>query len=534
MSRSSKNIYTALKALLGERPGSAFADTEKNYREYLERNTPSMEELEQQRREKTEGLPMFAIAMAREGADSRAVQLTADSLAAQTYSRWEVTDAPQQGDWQYIMYMWPGDTLSPDALYRYAQNAQGHDLIYCDEDVQGKNGREAPVFKTEADIITQLSQDMLGSGVAVSRALYEAAGPMAGDTADDRYGYNLRCLKMAASPCHIPRVMYTCGEYRQTTDAARAQVAQAAGKGCMVMPGEWRGSFQVEAIVRQPGVAVIISNRDSCQMLIRLLMSIDRAAGEHRPKIIIADQGSTDSRTLRYYDILRKNRAASIYMGGDTGLAALLNGAAGEADGDVAVFMESTAEVLSHNWVGGLLHQAMRQGVGAAGPKILSPDGRLLHCGTVIGMQGWRGSPYQGSEDDMLSLRKRSLTGTVRRVSALSSICMMVRLETFFNVGCFDESFSMAGFDTELCLRMAGRGYASVYTPGVLIRSGKPIASMDDACEQDRQRCYDGIRETLTRGDDYYSINYDYSLSCPEVNIAPRPPIYLNPMFNEK
>jgi len=89
-------------------------------------------------------------------------------------------------------------------------------------------------------------------------------------------------------------------------------------------------------------------------------MSIDGAAGERKINILIADRGSTDSRTLRYYDILKRNGAAKVYYGGDGGLPALLNAAASEADADVAVFMENTAEVLSHNWIGELLSQAMR------------------------------------------------------------------------------------------------------------------------------------------------------------------------------
>lgn len=534
MSRSGKKIYTVLKALLGDSPGSALSDEYENYGEYLCLNGPATDALEGQRRENTEGMPLFGILIVGEKTEKEKLERTHASLAAQTYTRWGLLRSPEDGEWQYIMYMWPGDELSPEALYRYAYEAEEHDLIYCDEDSRGTAERESPIFKTEPDMITQLSWDMLGSGVAVSREVHGAAGGMAGDTGDDRYGYNLRCLKAAASPRHISRVMYTCGEYRQVTDYARQHVVQAAGKETCVMPGEWRGSFRVEASVRRPSVSVIVSNRNDCRSLLRLLMSIDQTAGEYSPDILIADRGSTDSRTLKYYDILRKNGAARVYYGGNKGIPALLNGAAAEANGDAVIFMESTAEVLSYNWAMELLRQAMRRDVGAAGPKIVSPDGRLLHCGTVVGMHGWRGSPCQGAEDSMNSMTKRRLTAAVRRVSALSSICMMVRMETFFNVGCFDESFDTAGFDTEFCLRMAGRGYACVYTPRVLVRSHREVCSIPDADDQDRQRSYDALRETLSRGDPYYSINYDYSSTIPRINPKPEPPIYLNPIFADK
>ena len=534
MSRSSKKIYTAFKTLLGEKPGGVLSREEEKYKEYLDANSPSPEMLAEQRGAAVNSLPVFAIAIVGEGESSEEIQRTRESLANQTYSRWELVDMPNEGEWQFIMYMRPGDTLRPDGLYQYAIHAEGNDLLYCDEDVYGRNGSERPVFKPEPDMITQLSYDMLGSGTAVSRALHRAAGAMVGDTADDRYGYNLRCLKKAASPYHISQVLYTCDERRMTTADARYHVEKAAGKGCYIMPGEWQGSFRVDAMVKRPDIAVIISNRDSYQPLLRLLMSIDGTAGDHKVNILIADRGSTDSRTLKYYDILKRNGAAKVYYGGDVGMPALLNAAASEMDADVAVFMENTAEVLSHNWVGELLSQAMRNGVGAAGPKIISADGRLMHCGTVVGMGGWRGSPYQGSEDDRGNERKRTFTNTVRRVSGLSSVCMMVRMETFFNVGCFDESFCFAGFDTEFCLRMAGRGYASVYTPRALIKSYVPIASIADAQEQDIQRCYDAMRETMVRGDPYYNMNYDYASFEPRVAIHPAPPISINPVFSGK
>ena len=534
MSRSSKNLYNVFKTLLGSRPGSvSYDEPTERYGEYLEKNSPGEETLGEQRRADISGMPVFAVAIAGDGGREELIRRTMDSLAAQTYTRWQLAEEPKE-DWQFILHMWPGDTLAPDGLYQYAMAAEGRDLLYCDEDRRGEPGRERPLFKTEPDMINQLSYDMLGNGVAVSRQLYAAAGAMAGDTADDRYGYNLRCLKKAASPYHIPRVLYTCGEYRQVTAEARCHVERAAGKGYYVMNGEWQGSFRVDAAVKRPGVAVIISNRDSYQPLLRLLMSIDGAAGERKVSILIADRGSTDSRTLRYYDILKRNGAAKVYYGGDAGLPALLNSAAAEADADVAVFMENTAEVMSHNWIGELLAQTMRSGVGAAGPKIVSSDGRLLHCGTVVGMQGWRGSPYQGSDNDRRGERKRIFTDTVRRVSALSSACMMVRMETFFNVGCFDESFCFTGFDTEFCLRMAGRGYASVYTPRALVKSHAPMASIGEGEERDVLRCYDALRDTLIRGDPYYNINFDYGASSPAVTADPQPPIHLNPLYKNK
>ncbi|MBR4019229.1 MAG: hypothetical protein IKK12_06730, partial [Clostridia bacterium] len=113
---------------------------EENYKEYLKANSPGTEELELQRQAAINGLPVFAIAIVGENGNEEDIKRTKDSLTAQTYSRWTLTDSPRDGEWQFIMYMWPGDTIPPDALYQYAMHAKGRDLLYCDEDTWGAQG----------------------------------------------------------------------------------------------------------------------------------------------------------------------------------------------------------------------------------------------------------------------------------------------------------------------------------------------------------------------------------------------------------
>ena len=61
----------------------------------------------------------------------------------------------------------------------------------------------------------------------------------------------------------------------------------------------------------------------------RLLNSMDGSLrGQKQVEIIIADGGSTDGQTLKYYDILRRNGAAKVFCGKGMPMPALLNAAA--------------------------------------------------------------------------------------------------------------------------------------------------------------------------------------------------------------
>lgn len=215
MSRSDNNknsIFDFAKTLLGQKPGGV-CRVDERYDEYVIENSPTEEQLAAQRREDFSGMPVIAVAIAGEDGD-KLRRLTEDSVKEQTYSRWIISKSPKTDEFDFIMYMWPGDILRPDALYTFAKNTEGNDLIFCDEDRLEEGQRCDPLFKPCMDRVTQYSFDMLGRGVMASRALFEASGGMTGVTGCDRYVYNLRLADRCSSACHIQQVLYTAHDRR--------------------------------------------------------------------------------------------------------------------------------------------------------------------------------------------------------------------------------------------------------------------------------------------------------------------------------
>ncbi len=205
-----------LKAFLDAPPAqpesASYSFVEEPYAAYLQAISPTAQELAEQRAHPPAALPSFSLCLIGQWSDGARAALEA-SLKGQTYPRFSILLPGEKPEGDYILYLWPGDTLAPDALYAYAQGVEaGGDLIYGDEDLRAGPGpfdRCCPFFKSAPSSITQMSFDMLSCGVMVGMDLFRQVGPMAGSSAEARYAYNLRWLLASHRAVHIPRPLYT-------------------------------------------------------------------------------------------------------------------------------------------------------------------------------------------------------------------------------------------------------------------------------------------------------------------------------------
>lgn len=532
MSMGVEQLKRFLHARLEQPEGASYRSVEEPYEEFLKAMAPSEAELTAQREHPPLSLPRFSLLLAGDW-DGAAKERTLASVAAQTYSRFEIALDPKHIEGDYVLYLWPGDVLSPEALYHYARAAGGGaDLIYADEDLapSGQDGaRREPFLKSAPSRLTQMSYDMLSCGVAAQLGLFRKVGGMAGDTPEDRYAYNLRCLCACRRAVHIPRPLYTLSADRRPGPQGIRAVKACLGRGETVSEGQWPGSFRVERLEKKkPAAALIIPNLNGAPALRRLLESVEAQTLYPYSRILIADLGSHDDQTLRYYSLLEKNKAAQVVYGEGARLSKILNRAAQDSNAEALVFLGRDVEIVSPGWLDSLLSQLYRPGVGAAGGKLVDARGRVIFSGGVAGIGGWTGSFYTGAQDGLESLRQNRFVNSIRSVSILSLWCMALRSPVFWNAGGFDESFERDGLDMELCLRLGRRGHACVYTPYALLRCHAALPSLANASEQDQIRCYDALRDTLLWGDPHCSPNYDFQQTAPLVASAPRPAIEHN------
>lgn len=522
--RVGTKLFDALAALFQTKEATGADAQKEDYKAFIALNAPCREELERQREYAPSDPVRFILAIAGGG---RAASATVASIEAQTYAHYELTDEPFGASGDYVIVLNEGDTLAPDALYRFAKRIErepGAKLIYANEDRMGEDGRTEPVLKGDYDEITALSYDLFGAPLAVSKSVFDVCAAPGVTRAPDpaaEYAYALRCLAKAGGAAHIDRVLLTRAQKAAPVPCGAGSDAVSwylhrTGQDCTVSAGLWQGSFRVAAMTRRSRTAIVVPNRDGTDELRRLLESIEETCGFYEPEIIIADAGSTSERTKRYYEILEKSGAASIVRvtDGATGFSRLCNAAAERAAADELFFISRDAELFTPDVIGALRAQGLRRKAGAVGCLITNEEGRLVHDGYVVGLAGSVASPYEGDPRPAEgSARKLRFTQTVRGVAAVSGAALFIRADVFHSAGGFDESFDDGGIapcgaDAELCVRLMRRGLTNIFTPyaEVLLHTGLPRIAQ--ASEKVRMRSYDALRPMIVDGDPYFSAEY--------------------------
>jgi len=152
----------------------------------------------------------------------------------------------------------------------------------------------------------------------------------------------------------------------------------------------------------------------------------------------------------------------TLRVDGPFNFSSLCNAGAHAASGAVLCFLNNDVEITQPGWLRELAGLALQPEVGAAGPLLTYPDGRVQHMGirvddgfpTLIG-DGARIEKLRGG----IQLFER------RNVSALTGACLVMRRDAFDAAGGFDEALAVAYNDVDLCLALRAAGCDIVWTP---------------------------------------------------------------------
>ncbi len=407
-----------------------------------------------------------------------------DALQAQTYPHCTLLrDAPGEGE--YVLYLFKGDILHPDALLYFAaalNTSPRPDLLFADEDVHRAGARLCPHFKCALNEVNLLSYNCIGRPMLVRRELHNAAGPLAAFTDDAAYDYALRCALHSDKPAHIGEVLLSRAAFPALSDTAgRASIdayLQARDMDGYAVAGLCKNTFRFRTSLRaKERVSIIIPNKDNVRNLRRLLESIEQNALYPYYRIRVVDAGSQNLDTLRYYELLRANRAADVLVMPSRSMAALWNFGARSAKGSLLLFLRPDTIMDTPGFLVPLLDQAHRPQAGAVGCAVTGPDGEPLAAGTASATL-CENVPWLGR--------------SVRAAALLHSACVMLQSDLFFRAGCFDETFATAGGAVaEFCMRLGYRERTNIYTPAVSVTA---VKKDDPPSEKERQRLEDVLR----------------------------------------
>lgn len=406
-----------------------------------------------------------------------------------------------EGEWVAVLDH--DDELSRDALAWVAWTAAAEadlDLIYSDEDKLDPAGlRVEPFYKPEWSPDLLLSINYLCHLCALRRELVEGLGGFrsAFDGAQD-YDLFLRAAPRLRAVARIPRLLYHWRQAPGSTalDPAAKPYAAEAGRRALVdalpawgLAGEVElapgGGYRLRAPAPPWKVTIVIPTRDRPELLSPCLESLRRQT-RARCEVLIVDNGSETRTGLAALEREAAAGARILRLPGPFNFGRLMNEAAAASEGEVLLFLNDDTEVKSAGWLEELLGHLARPGVGAVGPLLRYPDGRIQHAGVLLGIGGTASHAFIGRRAP--SHPRARLAGNV---SALTGACLAIRREAFEEVGGFDHDLLPNSYgDVDLCLRLGAAGWRCLFVPSVELihHEGASRGRRIDAVAEGRMR----------------------------------------------
>jgi GT2 family glycosyltransferase len=414
-----------------------------------------------------------------------------------------------------IALLFPGDVWAPDAVAQLATSLSPLGVVYADEDsVTAAGAHVDPRLKPAYSPEFLLSSSYIGRPLAVGSGIALQVGPSGGSLAELEHDLALRACEGARQVVHLPEVL--CHRRVEAPDAPGPgggdvghvlDALRRRGEAADVAAGPLRDTYRLR---RRPSVPVattiIIPFRDEPRFMRTCIESIDATRGAGEVDFVLVDNGSVQPETQTLLERLSARDDVQVMADARPfNWSALNNAAVALARGDVLVFLNNDIEAHQPGWLDVLSAQAMRAGVGAVGARLLYPDGRLQHCGVVIGVGGAADHLLAGLDGRQPGYLNMAIT--TRECAAVTGACLATRREVFDALGGFDESLGVDLNDIDYCLRAQREGLSVLYEAGAeLIHHESPSRGFAGG-GRDIRRFIDRWRASILAGDPYLSPN---------------------------
>jgi GT2 family glycosyltransferase len=359
------------------------------------------------------------------------------------------------------------------------------DLIYTDEDkLQDDKYHVEPFFKPD------WSPDFLNSCNYITHfatikkdIMLDVGGFTLGTQGAQDWDLFLKITKKTDKIYHIPKILYTWRKSATSTAMSadtkpyayinqkkvlRKSVADRglnASVDAHPALGFWRVKYVVEG---NPLVSIIIPTKDNYKLIKQCVDSIIEHTTYPYFEIVIVDTGSTDEKVKSYYKSLLDSEQSVRILNWKKkfNFSAVCNYGAENANGEYFVFLNNDTEVITHDWIQGLLEHAQRPQNGMVGAKLLFPNETVQHAGVVLSERDIAFHPFYG-QNPFIDIFNYIYIANIRNVSAVTAACSMVSREKFLEVGGFDTELRVTYNDVDLCLKLRQQGYNNVYMPFV-------------------------------------------------------------------
>lgn len=387
-----------------------------------------------------------------------------------------------------------GDTLAPHALATWLQHLDSPTVAwgYADCDQDDPDGRRTnPWFKPAWDATLFCGTDLITPGCALGADAWLAGLDALEQTTTPPpvHWHSLLAAVVLATRgqvCHLPWVLY----HRQARapawphlflpDPARQAAVQwllneQGSNAQATLHPHYPGLLQVRRALPAlagglPRVSLVVPTRDQLPLLRACVDGLLERTDYPNLEVLVVDNESRHPDTLAYLQALEARPAGP---GGTTvrvlryphpfNYSAINNWAAAQASGEILGLVNNDIEVLQPDWLQHMVAHLLRPGVGAVGAKLRWPNGMVQHGGVVVGvydLAAHAGNTWLHSDPGYLGLNQLD-----RQCSAVTAACLLVRRETFEQLGGLHEARYPVTFnDVDFCLRLRECGLSVIWS----------------------------------------------------------------------
>lgn len=436
-----------------------------------------------------------------------------------------------QGD--YIVLGDHDDLFAQDALFECAKllNERKYEIIYTDEDKVDAKGKKHfdPNFKPDYNIDLLRSNNYICHMFVVAKEVVDKIGGFdcEYDGAQD-YDFILRCVELAKSIGHIPKVLYHWRTHNASTASSPEAKRYAFEAGKRALEAHYRrlgirasvesteewGFYKTNyEIIGNPKVSIIIPNKDHIDDLQKCIDAIDNLSDYDNYEYIIVENNSTEPATFEYYEsISNRQNVKVLYWDKEFNYSAINNFGVKEADGEYILLLNNDTEIINKDCISQMLSYCQRDEVGIVGARLYYEDGSIQHAGVVVGIGGIAGHAFAGLYEEKGLYMSR--TKVACDYSAVTAACLMVKKQIFDEVGGLDEEFKVAFNDIDFCMKVREKGKLVVYNPNAKLYHYESKSRGYEDTPEKQERFLDEIErfaskwaEILDKGDPFYNVN---------------------------
>ena len=387
---------------------------------------------------------------------------------------------------EFVALLDNDDELAINAFYEVVKVLNENpelDLIYSDEDKIDMDGnRSDPAFKPDWSPDLLLGTNYISHlGVYRRSILEEIGGFRKGYEGSQDYDLVLRFTEKTTKERikHIPKVLYywrmlpTSTAVDQGSKGYAFEAVLRAVQDALVRRGinghathgAANGLYDVYYDIKSDKlVSIIIPTKNGYKDVQRCVSSIIEKTTYQNYEIIMADNGSTDPKMHELYAEFEQQLPGRFFVESidiPFNFSTINNRAVKKAHGEYLLFLNNDTEVITENWLTLMVSFAQQERIGCVGAKLLYPNNTVQHAGVILGLGGVAGHGHYGYPHGDLGYFGRLAINV--NYSAVTAACLLMKKADFDAVGGFEEAFTVAFNDVDLCLKVQALGRDNVW-----------------------------------------------------------------------